>query len=332
MATSKKPKKAPVRRTNSRRPARAGNLAGPSERARAGLKNSIPVLRLPVGRLPLVAGLALAVVILLAAGLWYNKIYTSPQRVFEGMIEGNLSLSSVTRVVGQPVCLSTTGGATNVIQITYFPKLQARCVTDIVDNSTSPPSAVVVESLGTGSADYEHYASIKKPGSQAAKYDKVYELWLKNGVGSTSQQLLVKSLFNPILFGDLRPQQRAQISRQLKDAYSVDYKRIQKSHSSGRTTYGYNVAVNLVKFSKAWNAYISYYGFPKDYLIKAGTYTNDNKLNINVQVDALSRQVKSVNFQGVSEVYASYGISKPIAAPTKTYSASQLQNTLNSIK
>jgi hypothetical protein len=323
VADSKRPSK------NSRRPARSGSLAGPSERAKAQLKRSM--LSMPRLSRPVVLGISLLV---LLAALWllYSRVYNSPQRVFAAMISNNLSVNGVTRVVGQPVCLSSSATALNIVEINYFPKLQARCITEVNDSTTNPPALVSVESVGTKTADYEHYASIHRQGVSPAKYTAAYSIWLKNGVGGSTQQLLVKSLFNPVLFGDIQPPRRAQIVKQLRQAYAVDNSRIQKTRQSGRTVYGYNVTVNLAKFSRAWNSYISYYGYGGAYLIAAGTYTPDKQLYINIQVDALSRQVRAVNFQGVTEAYGAYGISQPLPIPGKTYSPKILQNTLNSIK
>jgi len=279
-----------------------------------------------------IAAVAVVLVLLVGVGVWYTKVYASATNVFNAMISDNLALSGVSRELNQPVCLSTTGSAGNIIQLTYSPTLEAHCITRITDNSTKPASTVLAETIGVAGSDYERYALIQKPGNSQDRYTNVYKMWLKDGVDTSSQQLLVKSLFNPVLFGDVAAPKRAAIVAQLKQAYNIDYKRIEKSHFSGRLTYGYNVNINLEKFSKAWNLYAAYYGLGKNYLIKPGTYTTNNRLAVNIQVDALSRQVKSVNFQGVSEVYGAYGVSNPAAIPTKTYSPDQLQKALNQIK
>lgn len=246
------------------------------------------------------------------------------------MITNNLSTSSVTRTIAEPVCLNSTANAVNLVQINYLPTLQAHCITAL-QNATSH-SKLTVESLGDKSGDYEHYLKIQNAGSDADKYNEVYKVWLKNRGTNAPQQLLIKSLFNPILFGDLTPTARQRIAGELKSSYSVKYDQVLTRYDGSRKMYRYDMLVKLPEFSKAWNDYISYYGFNKIYLIKPGTYTDSDKLSVSLYVDVISREVRAVNFQGNTETYSAYGISRPLKAPAQTYSAAQLQRTLNAVQ
>src|SRR3990167_11352258 len=92
--------------------------------------------------------------LLLAAFLWWTKVFNSPQNVFWGMLDNSLSTSSITRYVSENAGDSSTErymrlqtGSTNAAQSLELTKQGSTIVTK--------------ETIGTPTVDYVRYARIQ---------------------------------------------------------------------------------------------------------------------------------------------------------------------------
>lgn len=277
--------------------------------------------------IPFTAALAAAVL----GVLWYYLIYTNPQRIFWGMVENNLSTSSISKVSSQE---SGSFSSQEVVQVTFSPQLAVHNVRDITDNTQQQPTRIKLEAIGTRQADYQHYLLIDRPaaeGQEKLDYGRVYNMWLKSDEGGA--QLLNSNLFGPVLFGRMPENIRHDLMNDLKKAYDVNFETVKKMNLDGRRTYSFEVEVNLASYAAAAQKYARLLKLPVAEQIDPASYSEDDKTKVTIYVDALSRQVRKMHFSSANtfEDYSSYGISKKVTPPTRTVSSEQFQDAINSV-
>lgn len=270
-----------------------------------------------------------ATAVAFAAVFWYYKIYADPQKVFWGMVENNLSTKGLTKGSSQ-----STGSfeGSELYQISFNPTVGVRNVRDVVDHTQQPPTHVTMEALGTANADYQHYILIDRPaaeGKKKADYSKVYNMWLSSGEGNA--QLISSQLFGPFLFGDFSQNLRSGMINDLKKAYKVNFASSHKLNLNGRTTFAYDVEVGLHEYAKAAQKYARALGLGLADQIDPASYPADAKTNVTVYVDALSRQVRKLEYRGnSSEDYQSYGVPVKINPPKQVVTSEEFQKALDS--
>ena len=152
MTTKKRSTNSSKQTIKSRRPAREGSLSTHTEKAQASLKRALPVISLPARIKPIIYAFILALIIVVGGWLFYSRIYINPQRVFATMISNNLSTDGFTRQTTQSACVPNAQ-STNIIQTSFTPSLTLHCITHINNGSVR----LVIESIGTTQADYQHY-------------------------------------------------------------------------------------------------------------------------------------------------------------------------------
>lgn len=277
--------------------------------------------------LPFLVTLAVA----LAGIFWYYKIYTDPQKIFWGMVENNLSTAGFSKETAQE---SGSFVSHEINQVVFSPDIGVISTRDITDGTQQPPTRIKLEALGTRTADYQHYVLIDRPaanGKAKPDYSKVYGMWLKSD--ESSAQLINSNLFGPILFGNLPEPVKKKVVSDLKDAYKVDYKSVKKLNMDGRRTYSFNTEVALAHYASAAQKYARALGLAVADQIDPKSYSSQAKTRVTVYIDALSRQIRKVEYQSGSslESYTAYGLGKAIKPPAKTVSPEQFQNAINAV-
>lgn len=294
------------------------------------LKFRKPSLNAGAFRQYLTPFLVLLIVALLGI-FWYYKIYTDPQRIFWGMVSNNLSTNSFSKVSSQE---SGSYSGKEVTQVIFQPELAVHNVRDITDNTQAQPTHIKLESIGTPDTDYQHYLLIDRPAAEGGAkpdYSKVYDLWLKSE--DQGAQLINSNLFGPLLFGHLPQPIKETIIKDLRQAYKVDYKNVKKLNMDGRRTYIFNVEVSLAEYAAAAQKYARALGLAVADQINPSDYSEAAKTSITLYVDALSRQIRKVEYQAGNnfESYTAYGIKKEIKPPKKTVSPEEFQKAINSV-
>jgi len=320
---SKKPVK------TSRRPTRVGKNSTSVEKMQLGLKQ-----RLLAPAVLAVCGVFLgALIVIFLIVLWFSKIYADPEHVFSAMLNNNLATQSITKAT-----LRTSGSSSSqdFVQIAFSPELRVHDLKAITDNTTKPASKLTLETIGTVSADYQRYSHIERPNSTKTQqdYQKVYDAWLKNGgQQGGSGQAMGNSLFSAVLYGDFNSVTRAQLLTELKASYSINYAKVSKKGSINRRTYIYHATVPLQKYAKAAHDYAQALGLPLASQINPASYQPTDKLDINITVDVLSRQIKKVDYlsQNFSENYSGQGNAATIILPQKTVSTAVFQDAVKSL-
>ena len=126
----------------------------------------------------LVVGLCLVGVITLviAAGLYYFRMYSDPDRTFWATIDNNLATSGVTKQINQT---GTSGTTSDLTQLVFNSMPYVNYEKKITDQSTQPSSHLTLEGIGTLTADYNRYTYIDHAG-RSVNYSNIYSMWLKS--------------------------------------------------------------------------------------------------------------------------------------------------------
>jgi hypothetical protein len=254
--------------------------------------------------------------------LYYVRIYSDPQRTFWSMIDNNLSTSGITRQTQQKNGLAVTNDTTQLI---FVPTTYAAYQKKIKDTSPQQSASLTLNGIGIPKTDYNNYSYIDRPGKKG-DYAKVYKMWLK----SDQPQILGNSIFNGVFFGNMTPPQRQAIEKVLKDAYKINSSKL---NSPGRNSIDFGVTLNMQKYALAAVAYVKATGLPNADQISPNSYPANAKIDMNISVDVLSRQIKKIEYPNskVTDYYSGYGISKSPNLPSKTVGLEEFQNILNSV-
>jgi hypothetical protein len=331
MANSRK--STPKKSTPKRAAAKSPNKSTKAEASRAATSNSV-LAKLPklfATRLAkiLTTVFVVLLVIVLGAVYWMTQIYNNPEAVFWDSINNSLSTRGVTKITAQKSNTFTTDES---IQMGFTPVPVVHDVKKISDTSTSPTTHINLEAIGTTTADYQHYLLIERPSASdkpEPDYKKIYSMWLK----STSPQIVTSSLFGPILFGNLQQPQRSTVMNSLKKSYNPNISSVRKTTYNGRKAYVYNVQVQLHDYAQAAKDYANSLGLDIGGQIDPANYSTGSKTSIELTVDALSQQIKEINYasNGTKETYSGYGVLFTAQPPKKTVSSDEFQKAINSI-
>jgi hypothetical protein len=273
-------------------------------------------------------GTMVGIVLIVGGIFWYKQVYSSPENVFWGMINNNLSTYSITKEISQSGTSATNKEDT---QLGFSPSPVVRDIKDISTQNSANSSRIKIESIGTPTDTYQHYVLIdqsSKSGKKKPDYSRIYSMWLKNsGSNQRDTQLFDNIVYSALLFGNLPPTQRNDTVNYIRNAYHVDFAHVAKNTSGGRRTYTYNVKLGLRSFAQAANFYSKTLGLPKTGQIKAENYKPTEEVALKIKVDVLSRQAKNVQYlsNGSVETYTTYGIVPTFKPPAHTVSYQTLQ-------
>lgn len=259
--------------------------------------------------------------------LWAQSHYLQPERTFWATVSNNLSTNGVAKTSQQD---SQGANIKTLNRLTFSPSTQVHSFRKITDNSTSPASKLTLETIGTTTADFQRYSHIERTlqNGKAIDYSAVYPLWILSSTGGRAPQQLGNALLTPFLFGNLPPTERQEIIGVLKKAYEPHF--VKRSSENGRRVYTYTVKLSMKPYSEAVNKYGKVLGIKQ---AQAINIDQDISLKLQVEIDAVSRQLVSVKNTGSVapvESYSSYGIANWQKAPQKTSSLQDLQNAIQS--
>ncbi len=274
-----------------------------------------------------------ALAVILSVIWWYEKVYTTPQNVFWGMIDNSLATPSVTKETTQD------GGTTKVVefaQMIFSPLPVVHDIRHITAPVNDSPLHLTLESIGTPTDDYQRYSYVQQvAGKPQSAYDNLYKQWLHNGGVSqnANPRIFNGAVFGAILFGDINQPQRGQIVKTLRSAYKIDYQSVGQQNTGGRKTYTFSVAISLQKYAQAAHDYAKYLGAPNYAQISPADYQVNDSSRVFLTVDVLSRQlVKSVyQSSNMVEAYSGYGITAQVKPPSRVATPAEFENAINQI-
>lgn len=300
--------------------------------------NSIEDIKQPF----LVANKSISVIILaliifsISFYSWWKNIYNSPENVFNGMINNNLRIASVTR---ESKIESADTPQQKIEQLNFVPDYAVRSIITLQQNDNGQDNKVVSETIGTLKADYSRYVTIKTSQTNSEgkplDYSSVENIWSKSDPESEQPQYFNQSVLGLIMFGNIDQKTRNEYINTLKDkkAYDIQYKDAKPQKINGKSALVIPVKVNLEGYVQAVKVVAKQVGLGDLPGLEPEAYKDQTPIEIKVTIDKLSRQLLKVEYsENQIETYSSYGIKLPVELPEKTISTSELQQKVQEVK
>jgi hypothetical protein len=322
-------------------------------------KDSVPgtgsaATKIPSVRQSSLILLASVLLLLVALFVWYRSYYTRPSVVLWDAIGRAMNTPGVVkRVVRQ-----SEDGSTDVMSIARFEGEQGIQIRTSLsqkapdENGTIIDVAAIAESLGSNDGDFQRYIEVPSTGipeQQKLIFEQIVGKWVKTGEGGTGKpgQLFVDNLLGTIPFGNLLPSQRDTMisfarngEETMNPIFSaIDYGSVKRESKNGRPVYTYTVAVQADSYTKWYQQYFAFMGYPQ-FADRQYSGAVQNALGIAddtrfiIEIDVLSRQIRSIaraDTEGQElagspkETIYSYGIAPEFRAPGDSLTTEQFQ-------
>jgi hypothetical protein len=307
------------------------------------MKNILANKSRPTTSLKKPSRLALGLVALALAGAalfgasgyyWYKNVLMDPDRILDGMLDKSLQTTSVYRTVGQ------SGGQNTVNQATYVaftPETMAQSFTTLREINDLGRTTVTTETLGNDQTDYVRYNSIKIESTTKRNFDNVVNVWGKREANAETGQatsFLNDALFVIVPFGNLNPEQRKIMTDEINKVGLYDAESTKTSIKSGRPIITYDIKLDPQALVTVLAKYVEVTGIGKSANLDPASYEGATKLDVELEVDVLSRHVKAIRFanSGRTESYTSYNVVRQIQKPTETIDVNELQSRLQTLE
>lgn len=275
------------------------------------------------------------VVLVLAAGFgWWNFVWQSPQRVFEDMLAGNLATTSVTKHA------AASGNGQSIDQYSRLQMGGANAAAWLV-TATQGSSSVTTESIGTPAAGYIRYTHLAAA-TQPHGSDHVLDVWAK---GDSKTDSSLGQLFSGTLLdisnaplppiANLPENEQQSLLTYMRDEkiFTPSYTNVKRETVDGRGVYTYAVAVQLGAYIRLMQAFAHYLGLTGLDTIDPSQYSTVPAIALTMSVDRASHQLVRVTYpqNGFAQHYTDWGLSTPVAVPSKAISTTALQNRVQAL-
>ena len=282
----------------------------------------------------IIAGAILLIII--SSSIWMRQVYYSPERVFNAMLENNLSTNGVTRTRVQE---QQAGKKEDIEQVSFVPEAAVRSLQTINQNGPGGNNKVVTESIGTVNNDYSQFISIdvaqKGVDGKKLNYATVEKQWGKTDAKEQQAQIFRSVVLSPVPFANLDQSARTKIISLMKEskAYDVQYGRVKNVKVDGTDAIAFPVKINSEKYVAVLKELAKYLGINNTEDLNPADFKDQPPIEVTITVGKLSRQILEVTYAGgQKESYSAYGMSKPIQLPTSTISLNDLQQKAESIQ
>lgn len=284
-----------------------------------------------------IALLLLATVLLFCSSTyyWYQSVLNNPERIVSDMLDKSMQTTSVNRTVSQS---SGDSSVEQKIQTAFTPKVVTRSVTNLSELSDTGRTNVTTETIGTATEDYVQYTDIKIQNStKKQNFDNVLNTWGKRTSDPKSGQgaaFLNEALFVVVPFGNLNADQRRQIKDEINKTNLYKATESKTEYVNGRPVLNYTVDLDPKALVGMLSKYVDITGVGSKADLDPANYQDASKIRIAMQIDVLSRHLRSIDFvsSGRKEAYSSYNLASQTALPTKTIDVNELQSRLSSIE
>lgn len=285
-------------------------------------------------RLFVIAGL---VVFGVSGWLWWSKVYTNPSRVFYDMINQSLRTSSVTRKVS----LQAKGTSlAQIFDLSFGTQNKSHKSETLKQASEQVTAQITTESFGTPQEDYTRFVAIdtKETNEQGKLLDfsELIGVWGKSDEPGSGQTNFSETLFGAVPMANLPPQKRAELVNYIlkNNVFEIDYRSFERSWVNGRQIYIYPVTIKEETYKPMLQEYTRLLGLRPEDGIDLSSNEGFPPLEMELAVDVLSRQLRSVRYasNGRFETYSGYGLKRPINLPKETIPVSELKKRLQTIR
>lgn len=280
---------------------------------------------------------ALGIILLILSGwIWWDKVHQSPKDVFWGMIENNLSTTSVTKRVRQ-----TSSGASldQMVQLQFGGVNLAHSFATF----TQSGSVVKTEEINTPTEDDVRYVSIdtthKDASGKALNFKPLLGIWGKTTTSIKNQanlnQLFYSSIMDTVPIGNLSAENRSKLINEIRsdNVYIPDIAHAVSLDKDGRKVYGYNVQVNQAAYVTVLKDFANYQGLPPLDSLSPDSFKDSPPLTFVFAIDAASHELLHITYPDNShrEDYSDYGLQSAVNLPIKTISRTELSNELQNV-
>jgi hypothetical protein len=287
------------------------------------------------------AGLGVAVVAAVTLGTW-NKHAANPERVFWDTVAQGLRTSSVTIGAAQDA------GGTNVHQLLQY-SLGAENINHTLTTLNQSGTTVKNEAIGTPTADYTRYVSVKTDQKGAdgkpLNLSKIIGVWAKNDTNNTGAgQLFTQAVMGTSLplggvaipIANLSPALRTDMITEMRNdnIYQVNFKDVKKKTVNGRLQYTYDVTVQPVLYAGMMKNFAKSMGLHALDQLDPNSFSGQAGLKLRLVVDARAKHLMSAELPDshVNQTYNSYDVPVSISVPKTTVTVTELQKRLGEIR
>ena len=274
--------------------------------------------------------------IIISSSIWLRQVYYSPERVFNAMLENNLSTNGVTRTRVQE---QQGGKKEDIEQVSFVPEAAVRSLQTINQQGANGTNKVITESIGTLNNDYSQFITIdvseKDASGKKLNYASVEKQWGKTDSKEQVAQIFRSTVLSPIPFANLDQGARTKIIDLMKQskAYDVQYARVKTVKVNGVDALAFPVKINSEKYVGVLKELAKYLGLKDTNDLNPADFKDQPPIEVTINVGKLSRQILEVQYAGgQKETYSAYGMSTPIALPKSTISLNALQQKAEEIR
>jgi hypothetical protein len=277
------------------------------------------------------------VLFVMAGWFWWQHIYTTPERVFWGMLDTNLSTPGIARRVTQK---SGGGSMQQDLQLTLGAQNAAHSIITITQQGEGGASNVTSETIGTTAADYVRYVNIQTPpqAGKATDYRNVVGVWGKGQDTNGKQvgQLLNEALLNTVPFANLSRDKRVALIDAIREkgTYKVDFGKTKSGREAGQAVYTYEVEVHPQAYVQLLQQFAKHIGLGDLDGLDPSSYEGAPPTTVQFVVGRNSRQLVAVRYidQERTETYTGYGVQPAIVTPAQNIPLSELQSRIQQVR
>jgi hypothetical protein len=280
-------------------------------------------------------GIVVVILIAIGIGLWWTKVYESPQNVFWGMIGGSLGTPGISLQVQQ------SQGSTSLNE-SITTGFGARKIAHAITTLSQDNNVIKTETISLPTVDYNRYLAISSTKTAAkakTSLADVLGVWARSPAlakGDTNDALSFlygQSTLGVVPFANISESARHKLVTQAEKngVYSVNWSQVKHARVDGHSgAYVYTVSIAPEAYVSFLKAVAQDAGLgsptqfnPKNYSAKSPA------IKVQFSVNPLTRALLAVNYgQGRIEKVTNYGEQPQVSIPLKPITAAQLEKRL----
>ena len=288
-------------------------------------------------RKPLITLYVFGAILLLLAGIlyWYRQ-NTNPETVFWNTVSQGLRTNGVTIKSKQD---NNGSGVKQTLQYSLGADSLSYSRTTLTQGATT----VVNEMIGTPSADYNRYASVKTDQKAAdgrdLNFSKILGVWAKSDQKQLFSQaalgtgLPIGGMVLPI--ASVSSEERSKLLDQIhnENVYRVDFSKVKKQHVDGRLQYVYDVRIKPIGYARLMKSFASSIGLHDLDQLDPTAYNAQPDLKLKLTVDARAQHLVAVTLPAndYTQTYGSYDIPVNVELPKNAITVEELQKRLREL-
>jgi hypothetical protein len=265
---------------------------------------------------------------------WYNNVLTDPDRLMSRVLDQSLQTTSVARTVEQE---SAQSKVKQDIYLSFTPETVSQSLTKLDEGRANGTTSVTTETIGTAESDFVRYTDISVPNNNGQSFSNVLNVWgIRKGDPQSGQQasFLNDALFVVVPFGNLNSEQRNALKQKIRELNLYERRSAQLEYVNGRPLMSYGFNIDPQKLVTVLAEYVKLTGAGDGSSLNPALYEGASKIPVNMEVDVLSRRIKTIEFVGSDrkETYSAYSLVRNVQAPTQTIPVDELQSRLQTIE